>query len=1112
MKKIVLLILFSFTGIPILLSSEHTGNNSGRSLFRIAQSKDLEVTWRDKKLIAGDSTSWTKDGKACSSAEVFEISRSEEWNYSNCWSSKSLLPYRREAAISEDGKKIEISFQAHMDALMETYPAEIISYKILVPLSTLNNSTWDAFTGRSYNAKWTSGQLGSSTPDGDLVGVPARWISFSTADGIITFDFNPHGLPTYYVSGFNTIQSQWVIEKKGDFLEFSFGTPPTNFGGALTSKVTIFEGGKSDYLKHHAVSYYHYFSEIPAEKLFCFSRNSSTAFTYAGTGRYDKTKGFGWRNTKNLDESIDGISGALHSAVSSSVKNTFVTDNLRPGLYLITFRSSAISRNIGPFEVTLNKEIIFNDIKVEKGNTATLTCVRWINEGTADIGFSGDWAVSVIGFQLFLHSDEDFVFRRGFWIKNDGFCPDIMFSNYFDEPPVLGKSVTFCRLAGKTDDIADIPQFPELETALPDQKSKGLLWRYTSPLGTLGPDNYGSFNEFNTEEKIKKRLEQIRKGGVEAVILNGFLSRHTFPVHLKRVEENIRLIVEEGHKTGMKFLDHQDLTILWNMDMGFRFLAAHPEYLQHSITNGLPTWGICPVNPLFNKDYFFPYITDFIKNTGIDGLMIDECTFHGSNFCNCDYCRKDFTESTGLILPDDEASLLLRNRDSGLWKAWIEWRKNTIAKWRIDLSKISRELNPDFCNIQYYSEGGFMTDYASYGQGGDLALSARSMDFLGTEIMSRDVWDDYRYNFSSRHMYNSLRETFNSPVFGLVYPAGKVSSALIGWAMNTMLAQVTWSLGGENEFKIMNKYTGWKENMNNLSAIPVVDAALIFSRKTRDWSLNNKDSYSEELMGTSQFLSSNQIQHTFILDDALLNQDLSRFPVLLAPGLECISDEQAAKLRTYVSSGGTLFLTGEAYRFSSYGEPRKTWIFEDMISENQMKNTSDTSLAESFYGKGRIIYSPGRYGLNEFCGSFTLGDIYRFNPDQKITALNEKIFSRIFKSGLSFKSISIPSKVLVSVYSDYVNEKKIKLVHILNATGIKIKDGDKLPDPDPQWEKIRGDMIFEISIPSVSDSYYSTPDTPGHKPVGVEKISEGRYRITVPEGTVDKYGIIYLYQ
>lgn len=1111
MKKIIFPGLLFFAGAAILFSSEIYGINSGKPVFKISPIKDLEVTWKDKNLIAGDYASWIKDCKACSSAEYFEISQSGDWKHSNCWSSKSLLPYRRETAISDDGKRIEISFQAHMDAMMETYPAKMISYKIVVPLATLENSTWDALTGRSYNAKWSSGNLNASTPDGDLVGAEARWISFSTPDGVITFDFNPHGLPTYYVSGFNTIQSQWVIEKKGDFLEFSFGTPPTNFGGALTSKVAIFEGGKNDYLKHHAVSYYHYFSEIPAEKLFCFSRKSSTAFTYAG-GRYDKTKGFGWRNTKYLDENGDGMNGALHSNVSSSLKNTFVTDMLRPGLYLITLRSSAIDRNTGPFGVTLNKEIIFNDIKVKKGNTATLTCVRWIEEGTADLEFSGDWAVSVIGFQLFLHRDEDFVFRRGFWIKNDGFCPDIMFSNYFDEPPLLGKSVTFSRLAGKIDDIAVIPPFPELETALPDQKSKGLLWRYTSPLGTLGPDNYGSFNEFNTEEKIKKRLEQIRKGGVEAVILNGFLSRHTFPFHLKRVEENIRLIVEEGHKTGMKFLDHQDLTILWNMDMGFRFLAAHPEYLQHSITNGLPTWGICPVNPLFNNNYFFPYITVFIKNTGIDGLMIDECTFHGSNFCNCDYCRNNFTESTGLMLPDDETSPLLRNRNSRLWKAWIEWRKNTIAKWRIELSKAARELNPDFCNIQYYSEGGFMTDYASYGQGGDLALSARSMDFLGTEIMSRDVWDDYRYNFSSRHMYNSLRETYDSPVFGLVYPAGKVSSALIGWAMNNMLAQVTWSLGGDDEFSIMDKYTGWKENMNNLSAIPAVDAALIFSRKTRDWSVKNKDSYSEELMGTSQFLSSKQIQHTFILDDALLNQDLSRFPILLAPGLECISDEQAEKLRNYVNNGGTLFLTGDACRFNSFGEPGKTWIFEDMISEEQMKNSPDTSLSEAFYSKGRIFYSPERYGLNEFCSSFTLGDIYRFTPDPEKTSMNEKIFRQMFKSGLSFKSVSMPSKVFVSVYNDYVNEKKIKLVHILNATGVKIKDGDKLPVPDPQWGKIKGDMIFEISIPSVSDSYYSTPDIPGHKSVGVEKISEGRYRITVPEGTVDKYGIIYLYQ
>ena len=68
-------------------------------------------------------------------------------------------------------------------------------------------------------------------------------------------------------------------------------------------------------------------------------------------------------------------------------------------------------------------------------------------------------------------------------------------------------------------------------------------------------------------------------------------------------------------------------------------------------------------------------------------------------------------------------------------------------------------------------------------------MSAKSKDFLGTEIMSRDVWDDYRYNFTSRNMYNSLRETYGSPIFGLVYPDGVLNYAIFGWACNNMFGQ-----------------------------------------------------------------------------------------------------------------------------------------------------------------------------------------------------------------------------------------------------------------------------------------------------------------------------------
>ncbi len=52
-----------------------------------------------------------------------------------------------------------------------------------------------------------------------------------------------------------------------------------------------------------------------------------------------------------------------------------------------------------------------------------ITLVQWIEDGNADISFAGDWAVSVIGFQLFLHREEDYQFRRGNWLKKRGFLP-----------------------------------------------------------------------------------------------------------------------------------------------------------------------------------------------------------------------------------------------------------------------------------------------------------------------------------------------------------------------------------------------------------------------------------------------------------------------------------------------------------------------------------------------------------------------------------------------------------------------------------------------------------------------------------------------------------------
>lgn len=137
--------------------------------------------------------------------------------------------------------------------------------------------------------------------------------------------------------------------------------------------------------------------------------------------------------------------------------------------------------------------------------------------------------------------------------------------------------------------------------------------------------------------------------------------------------------------------------------------------------------------------------------------------------------------------------------------------------------------------------------------------------------------------------------------------------------------------------------------------------------------------------------------------------------------------------------------------------------------------------------------------------------VYRFDPNRETTALNEKILEKTVEP-MMFKSISIPSKVLVTAYQDTGKGRSSVMVHLLNATGVKVKHGDTLPLPDPAWEPINEDISFEITLPSFKKAYYASPDEEGHKKVNVEKTGKNRYKVRVPKGTVEKYGIVYLLQ
>ena len=193
----------------------------------------------------------------------------------------------------------------------------------------------------------------------------------------------------------------------------------------------------------------------------------------------------------------------------------------------------------------------------------------------ADIEMDGNWAISTLGLQLLLHKNEDHKFQRGFWRQSGVYEPSLLNrSEHYSSPPEYNTDITDMPLPKTViQDPAGEISYPKEPICLPDQNSPKLAWRFKAKLGSLG-SNGTDFDGYNTPELAEKRLKELRPM-TNALMVNGLLSRHTFPNHLARVKKMLTMLIAEGHKQGFKMIDHQDLTLLWNKGAGFRVLTEH---------------------------------------------------------------------------------------------------------------------------------------------------------------------------------------------------------------------------------------------------------------------------------------------------------------------------------------------------------------------------------------------------------------------------------------------------------------------------------------------------------------------------------------------------------
>ncbi|MBE6380372.1 MAG: hypothetical protein E7047_05540 [Lentisphaerae bacterium] len=1137
--------------------------------FALQDNGDLQVTYQGKPIIVSEQFSLLqKNGFAGIDSRTEKIG---EHTVLNRFGTMEKLQFRREAVLKNNGREVEISFQFELPAYSRYADSQLKFYAIYLPYKEFANYSYKAVQGRVSKAFWSKGVIPADAPEGaQLAKGNIRQITLTAPDKhrSITIDCSPAGSNDFY-SDYPPnagIMSLWSFTRRGDFIEIKVSYTPHFYGGSLAAKLQIYEAlPENDYSLRHARLNGKYFSELPADEQFVFgAKKFGKMYTNAGTTSFAAGKKYGWLDNLQLKQESFAPSGAYYSAVYSDKSATFRMTGLRKGLHLITVAIPTYDRPVKNMSIAVNGKKYINALSAAPMRVTHASFPVWIENGSADVTFEGDWRLATLNDSLLQTSYEDLTFKRGFWVSTAGPHPSVMFqSGHYAKEPEYNFNISSYALPIPGEEMKKTRKALEYPTAYADFTGKK-DWRGGAMIGSLGPGNNGSFAEFADPASLQRRLSELKQDQTSVIMLNGFLSRHTYPAHLDRVKAMSKRINSEGHKLGMKFLDHSDYSLLWQCDSGYRVMTERMEQLQFTVTSHLPARGLCPTNPIA-KRVFFDYMTDFVKSTDIDGIMVDEIAFHGDNFCGCAWCREAFTRDTNWVLPADETSEHLLNRNSPLWRAWLAWRQKVIGDFWVELRGELKPVKPELVFIGYTTHYGMWGNYASLTTSAVLEQFCRSYDFIGTEIMTRNAFASYRGTYSMRKMKNMYRNCYGIPVFGLVYNDARDWDVMyFGWALNNMHAQTTWQMRGFQRPEGKSDYRAFTEekgNMSHKTARSMAKILLYFSNSSRDCS--KSISPINELMGWSQLLSSKHVPHEFINDQGLNQETLKNYPVLIVATATSLSKQDIAEIKKYVENGGVVYASGFVGYYDEIAQKRAHWLFgqellngadymkddtagykklrvcatgEEISSDapvryaryfypkgkNKLnvlwefvindKGTTVPALMYNQIGKGRVYFSPAIFATPAYSIEVTSKNIIKFQRKPQAEALAWQILDMfITPEHRIWDASGIPEQVLTSIYKTTGNRIA---VHLLNATKSNYKPGDKIPSTAPAnaYDPLQEVMSFTIPTDGKVKSVYAcSPDFEGKK-ILPYTVQDNAVKVTVPAGTLQCYMIIYIEQ
>jgi len=401
-----------------LLCLAVTGRAAADGGFKIESAAPLSVTYNGTAVIVRDTVK-----PEFTATPAVSTVRVPGWDMVyHVWRGSKTSQARMEAAAA--GGEFEFTFCR----LIQADVAGFVNYTFVVPHEFLDGRQVEVLgTVSQGEAQGWKGRALSGVMGGDGIQRlrPVKYLRVHHPAGDLDFDFNPRG-PWVCGQGITKRAAEWNMRRTGDGYVFSTAFSRTIWGTLQEFKFIIRRADE------RAVDGVHPPTAVrwsrPYANLLMLNIGDSEARGYVNVPLADVSPDSAahWLKADGLRVERDdrfravGITRYEGVAPKDPALRCVLRIRLpRDGYHMVNMCVGARDRPIGPCKIFVGDKLKTTASSVPAESYDSWSVVAHSRAGGIDLGLAGDFRLTAVGIAPMMYDNEDFLFRRNWWLSSE---------------------------------------------------------------------------------------------------------------------------------------------------------------------------------------------------------------------------------------------------------------------------------------------------------------------------------------------------------------------------------------------------------------------------------------------------------------------------------------------------------------------------------------------------------------------------------------------------------------------------------------------------------------------------------------------------------------------